>query len=75
MQERSIIKSPAGPLAWELCVEVRESGYPDFRSFSVPEPKFPEIRLTRPLPIPINDEACRFARHGHLQAFLVRYPT
>ncbi len=75
MRQHVIIRSPEGPLGWEFRVSTLEKRYPDLRSFDVPEPKFPEIRLSPPLPIPMTHEAHRFGRHGHPRAFFARYPT
>lgn len=75
MQQQTIIRSPVGPMAWEFRAGFQENPYPDFRNFSVPYPKLPEIRLALPLPIPINDEACRLSRYGCLQTFSNRNPT
>ena len=75
MQRPTIVRSPAGPLGWEFRVNTLETHYPDHRSFNVPEPKLPEIRLTLPLPIPRTHETDRFGPHGHPRAFFARYPT
>ena len=75
MKQQDIIRSPVGPLAWEFRVSNLETRYPDFRSFNVPEPKLPEIRLAFPLPVPMTQEVHRFGRHGQPQAFFARYPT
>ena len=63
-RQNSILRSPAGPLAWELRLQVVEVQYAVFKNLNTLSGNLPAIRCVPCLPVPHDSEACRLARNG-----------
>lgn len=65
-QQIIIIRSPAGPLAWEVRLRETEAQCIPFRSLTILSSNLPEVRYVPCLPVPSDSEACLFARNVFL---------
>ena len=70
-QQILIMRSPDGPLAWELRIRESETQYSVCEVLNVLSSNLPEVRCTASLPVLSDSDACRFARSRWFQATLI----
>ena len=63
-RQNSILRSPAGPLAWELRLQVVEVHYAVYKSLNTLSGNLPAVRCVPSLPVLHDSEACRLARNS-----------
>ncbi len=70
MERQTIMRSPAGPLGWELRLGEPEAQYPDLMGLNGPSPNLPEVRFMPSLPVSRESEAWHLVRGGRFRALL-----